>query len=245
MRIKVECLVDKLILPIAYKHIIQGVFYNMLERDELGDFYHNQGFQENEKKYKLFVFSDLFGNYKILDKKIIFSDKIVFYIGILDSHLVKVIHEYLINNKYLFINKQRVIIETIECSDLSYFRGIKTFKIDTLSPVVTYSSKNNYFKYYKPSDSEFEEYIKDNIIRKMSAYKYPNCQVYFELVKVLYEKKKLVHFKNTFYEGYQSSFIVNINYDTLKMIYDTGLSAKGSCGFGMIRCKNEKNILSL
>ncbi|MFR2766984.1 MAG: CRISPR-associated endoribonuclease Cas6 [Thomasclavelia sp.] len=59
------------------------------------------------------------------------------------------------------------------------------------------------------------------------------------------KREKLVHFKNTFYEAYQCELVITTNYDTLKIIYDTGLSAKGSCGFGMIECKYEKGILSL
>lgn len=40
--------------------------------------------------------------------------------------------------------------------------------------------------------------------------------------------------KNTFYIGYNAKMVVHTNYETLNLIYNSGLSAKGSAGFGMI-----------
>jgi CRISPR-associated endoribonuclease Cas6 len=44
---------------------------------------------------------------------------------------------------------------------------------------------------------------------------------------------------------YQSEMRVQVNFDTLNLIYLTGLSAKGSCGFGMIDVKYEKDNVHL
>ena len=57
-------------------------------------------------------------------------------------------------------------------------------------------------------------------------------------------KKRLVKFKNTFYVGYLSEMIVKTNFETLSLLYDTGISAKGPAGFGMIEVKeSEKSSL--
>ena len=50
---------DKLVLPLAYKSIIQGVIYNMMDKQGEGSFYHDHGYRNREKTYKMFVFSDL------------------------------------------------------------------------------------------------------------------------------------------------------------------------------------------
>ena len=245
MRLVVKMKSNKLILPLNYKSIIQGVIYNMMNREKEGNFYHNYGYHKQEKIYKMFVFSDLYGQYKIENKKIIFSDVIKLYIGALDKELFKIIYEYLIQNDYLFINNQKVNIAGIDILNLPHFNGVKDIIIKTITPVVTYTCKDKYFTYYNPQAKEFENLVRANINHKMQAYNYPTKECIFKINEVIYKKKKLIHFKNTFYEAYQCELAISTNYESLKIIYDTGLSAKGSCGFGMIEYKNEKSILSI
>lgn len=245
MRLAIQLQCKHLNLPISYKHIIQGTIYNMLSKEELGDFYHNQGYKRNEKKFKLFVFSDLYGKYKIENKRIVFEDIIKFYVSSLDNKFIKCIYEYLCNNENLFINKQIVKIVGVDFIGVDSFVGDKELIIKTLSPIVAYSTENKYVSYYKPSDLEFIKLVKENIISKVSAYQYPINDIVFEIKDVIKENKKIVYFKNTFYEAYQCEMKIKVNFDTLKLILETGLSAKGSCGFGMVYQKNEKNILSL
>jgi CRISPR-associated endoribonuclease Cas6 len=129
--------------------------------------------------------------------------------------------------------------------DFPHFIGEKEITIKTLSPIVAYQSKDKYFTYYKPSDSQFITLVKDNIIHKTKAYNYPLNSIYFDILDIKYQKEKMVYFKNTFYKAYQTEMKIKVNYDTFKIIYDTGLSSKGSCGFGMIEYKYEKDFLSL
>lgn len=245
MRLHIKMKANQLVLPLSYKSIIQGVIYNMMDKQNEGKFYHDQGYQDYDKIYKMFVFSDLFGKYKIEDKQIIFNGNISLYIGVLDQKLFEIIYDFLTLNEYLFFGKQKVSIVGIDIVELPHFNGVKSITIKTLSPIVTYTSKDKFFVYYQPGDRDYDELIKNNIVRKMKAYNYPIKECVFEIEKVIYKKKKLVHFKNTFYEGYQCELVIKTNYETLKIIYDTGLSAKGSCGFGMIDYKNEKDFLYL
>lgn len=245
MRLNLKLKVDHLTLPLAYKSILQGTIYHMMDRQTIGDFYHNKGFQDQEKVYKMFVFSDLFGKYQIMNKKIIFEDQVRFSISIMDHNLFQAIYKYLLSHRYLMIQNQKVMISHIDIDDLKYFHGNKSMIIKTLSPIVAYKSKNKYFTYYKPSDELFQELIKDNIMRKSSSYQFPLTEYVFHLNDVIYEKKRMVYFKDNFFEAYQCELSIETNYETLKIIYDTGLSAKGSCGFGMIEIKDEKDILSV
>ena len=56
----------------------------------------------------------------------------------------------------------------------------------------------------------------------------------FECKEVLNEKRRLVKFKNTFYVSYITTLKLKVNYETLRLLYDTGISSKGPAGFGMI-----------
>lgn len=245
LRLSIQLKCNELKLPLGYKHILQATIYNMLEKDTLGKFYHDQGFDLNDKKYKMFVFSDLFGEYSIENQRIVFKVNIKFYIDAMDQEFIKNIYSFLMNNKYIFIAKQQVEIVNIGITESPIFRKNKSVTIQTLSPVVAYTSKDKYFTYYSPSDEMFTKLVKQNIANKCKAYGYPIYPILFEIEEVLYQRKRIVKFKNNTLEGYQCQLKVKIDYDSFKMIYETGLSAKGSCGFGMIFKKDEKNNISL
>ncbi|MFS8541155.1 MAG: hypothetical protein LOD89_03600, partial [Tissierellales bacterium] len=68
---------EKIVLPISYNHIVQGMIYENLDK-KLSNFLHNEGFQKDKRTYKMFTFSRLIGPY-FLDRengKIIFSSPI-------------------------------------------------------------------------------------------------------------------------------------------------------------------------
>ena len=83
----------------------------------------------------------------------------------------------------------------------------------------------------------------NNLLDKCHALDIKQDAISFNAEKVMYEKKRLVKFKNTFYVGY---LIVKTNFETLSLLYDTGISAKGPAGFGMIEVKkSEESSLSV
>lgn len=60
---------DKVVLPIQYNHMVQGMIYSILDA-ELAYFLHEKGFQNQKRTFKMFSFSRLKGSYT-LDKKMI------------------------------------------------------------------------------------------------------------------------------------------------------------------------------
>lgn len=219
----------------------------MLPKEGEGKFYHDQGYQIGDKKYKMFTFSSLFGHYTI-DKKnklIIFDDHCILYISALDEKFLSMIYHYLQMNDVIYLNRQALKISAIDIEELSYFRGEKDIIIQTLSPVTAYVTEGDYTTYYKPEDDMFEPLVFNNIKRKSVAYHYPIDHILFHIKKVYYEKKTMDKFKNNIYEAYLTKMLIHTNYETLLLIYNTGLSSKNSCGFGMIRVKNEKDNLSV
>ena len=92
----------------SYQSIIQGVIYSLLSKDELGDFYHNNGYHYDKKTFKCFTFSQLFGKYKIENKHLIFDSDFYFYISSLDEEFLKHVYKTLLLNDSLLINKQQV-----------------------------------------------------------------------------------------------------------------------------------------
>lgn len=243
MRIKVVLSKEGFTIPISYQHIIQGVIYSLLSKDDLGDFYHNTGYKYDKKTFKCFTFSQLFGKYKIINKKLVFDKEFYFYISSQDEKFLERIYKTLISNDYLSICRQVVSIDDITIINLKPFSGIKNLTINTLSPLLIYSTKDNFSTYYKPSDQNSLEFIINNIRDKSLAYNYPLNDLVFNINHVVFEKRRMVKFKDCYYECYMSKINIDVNYETLLFIYNCGLSSKGSCGFGMIDVDNEKGNL--
>lgn len=44
MRLKIDLYKEDFTVPIGYNHILQGTIYNMLNSEEEGAFYHNEGY---------------------------------------------------------------------------------------------------------------------------------------------------------------------------------------------------------
>lgn len=234
MRLKITLKCEKLKLPMNYQNIIQGVIYNLFEREKYGNFLHDEGYRAGNKKFKMFIFSNIFGKYEIKENNLIFYDKIHFYISSYSEKFLQIIFETLLQNDFLCLNFQKVKIFSIEIKELPYFEGIQKKRIRTISPVVAYRTVDKYVHYYKPTDSEFFELCKNNLVEKYEALNIPCLSVNFEIIDVINQKKRLLKFKNTFYESYLCELDILVDYETLSLIFNTGLSAKGSSGFGMI-----------
>ncbi len=234
MRLKITLSNNELRLPINYQHILQGLIYNSFDSENYGRFIHDVGYRLENKKYKFFVFSNLFGNYKIVDNTIIFYGDVYFYISSYYLELINHVYESFRNKGCLLLKDNELHIKSIEIINLPRFDGYQIVRLHTLSPLVAYTTKDKYVTYYKPSDIEFEELCVNNLIDKNEALNNVIEDIHFEIVEVENEKKRLVNFKNSFYVSYLCDMEIVANFDTLNLIYDTGLSAKGSAGFGMV-----------
>lgn len=234
MRLRINLEKNNLQLPLSYQPIIQGLIYGMLPKKEIGDFYHNQGYEFNSKRFKLFVFSNLFGNYKIKGKQIVFADKVSFDFATIDNNVSRYVYNYLIKNKQIVINNQIVEIKGIEIMECNYFKNNRKIIIKTISPIVAYKTKDNFTKYFKPTDKEFYDLVRVNLEEKAKAYD-SNEKIIFLINNVISEKKRMVKFKNTILEAYDAKLEVEVNYSAYKYMLESGLSSKGSAGFGMVK----------
>ena len=245
LRIKIILEKENLVLPLAYQSILQGVIYSMIQSTKLGDYYHDVGYQFDKKVFKCFVFSNIFGKYTVENNHLIIQDEFYFYLSSQDEKFIKVIYQYLTTHQYLMIQGEKVKIKLINTFEPKYFSDIKLITIKTLSPMLIYSTKNDFSIYYTPSDDKANQYILNNLIDKSRAYGYPMEQVNFQIKKVDFEKRRMVKYKHCVYPAYLTQMQVEVDYNTLSFIYNCGLSSKNSAGFGMIEIINEKGNLSI
>ena len=59
MRLKIQLSYNNFTVPMSYQSILQGVIYSLLSKDELGDFYHNDGYHYDKKTFKCFTLENI------------------------------------------------------------------------------------------------------------------------------------------------------------------------------------------
>lgn len=126
MRLKIDLYKENFSIPIGYNHILQGTIYNMLNYDD-GAFYHDVGYQVDDKIYKMFVFSNLFGSYTIQNKSMIFKNHFSFYVSAMDDYFIERIYEYCSLHKYLTMLNQKVMIKDIHILKENRIQGVERF----------------------------------------------------------------------------------------------------------------------
>lgn len=234
MRLKITFTAAKIRLPIAYQQVLQGVIYKVFSGSDYGTFLHDEGYKVDDKTFKFFNFSNLYGNYSIKKDMIEFYGDVYFYVSSMSEGFIRKVYEHFYQNKVIRFYNQEVDVIALEAEELPSFDGIVNIKVKTLSPVVAYVTFDDYTKYVYPKDNEFETLCFNNLCHKAKYMDIPVDSLVFQINEVSKIKKRVVKFKNTFYIGYMCEIDMIVNYPVLSLLYNTGLSAKGSSGFGMI-----------
>lgn len=230
---------NRIVVPLRYKHLIQGWIYSLMPTEDYGDFIHNVGYQADGKRFKMFTFSNLYGRASVEKQNLIFQNRICLEIGSQSEVLIQWLYQKILQNPSLTIGKQKLQVEQMSIQELRPFSGLQTVEVQTISPVTAYQFEGGKFHYYAPGSREFEEIVRQNLIRKDKAF-YQEEDLEFSILEILSSKKRVVYFKNTFYIAYDCRMKLKVNYRALSLIWNSGLSNKGSAGFGMVRLLNEQ-----
>jgi len=235
---------DKIVLPISYNHIVQGMIYENLDKD-LGDFLHNKGFQKDKRTYKMFTFSRLIGTYH-LDRengKIIFNSPIKLiisspYTEFNNSIGSKLLTSEVINlgNNYVRVVEIKVNQEQIDEDEI---------EIATLSPIVVYSTLykvtgEKFTYYYNPYEKEFSEIISNNLKNKYKAFYLKDPPEEDVRIKLITKTRlSVIKYKDFIIKGYSGKFKMEGPKELLEIGITTGLGNKNSLGMGCVEIINK------
>jgi CRISPR-associated endoribonuclease Cas6 len=90
-------------------------------------------------------------------------------------------------------------------------------------------------QYFFPEDPEFKDLVKENIRKKYSVIKETDLNDFEFDIKPLGYKKKIIKYKNFVIKAVDGEFELKIQPKILETVYDAGIGAKNSQGFGMIK----------
>ncbi len=230
---------EHIVLPVRYKHLIQGWIYSNFPEDGYGKFIHDEGYQADGKRFKMFVFSDLQGEFEIHRELMIFRKKTKLEIASLSEEFIRHIYQNLMLTQAIQLKDQILHVDSLRISEVPhFFVGERDFLVATISPVTAYRMRDGKFDYFSPETHEFLEICKQNLTRKNQAL-FHEGEPQFEIIEVLKAKKRIIYFKNTFYIAYRTVLKIQANYRAMQLILNTGLSSKGSAGLGMFKIVNE------
>lgn len=237
----------EIILPINYLEYIQAMVYTYLEKD-FAKFLHEEGYAHQKRKFKLFTFSNLtspIGKAKFnpKDKSISFNKLVQFTLSTaIEKIAIDLIQNKMMQNQ-LWLGKNNIFLQSIQVHPPQSFGNKAIIKM--ISPMTVYSTlekkdgkKKTY--YYKPSEEDFVQLIKGNLIKKYEIL-FPNNDVNqiasapFSLTAEKYNPKynrRATLFKGTYIEGHTGTYLFSAHPGLIQTAYDTGLGSKNSCGFG-------------
>ncbi|MEY8304154.1 CRISPR-associated endoribonuclease Cas6 [Anaerosalibacter bizertensis] len=231
---------DKVLLPIQYNHMVQAMIYKLLD-EEMADFLHEKGFQNEKRTFKMFTFSRITGRYTLdrINGLIIFDGPIKLTIS---SHYDEFSNS--IGNSFLKRQKVQLGNNHLEVKQLAVENenvNSKEIKIYTLSPISVYSTLyrkdgRKFTYYFNPKEEEFEKIIENNLKNKYKAFyseEPPEGKV--EIKPLGPTRLSVVNYKGFIIKGYTGKFAMKGAPDLLQLGVDTGLGSKNSQGFGCVK----------
>jgi len=232
-------------LPKSYNHILQGFIYSLFE-PIFRRFLHNEAFQFQKRKFKLFCFSRIFGEFRNRKDCFEFKPPINIFISSSKRELLEKLAEGILTKDELILGKNVVFIEEMRVCSSYDFREEVIVKM--LSPLTIYSTlkksdgkKKTY--YYSPFEKEFNTLIIQNLRKKYKlVYQKERDDFLFQIEpwRVKPRDEKVILFKDTVIKGWMGIYKLKSHPEILKLAYDTGLGSKNSQGFGMwevVDCK--------
>lgn len=220
-------------LPLNYNYAVQGLIYSLLSTaPEYARFLHDVGYENEKSTFKLFTFGGIKGDYRIENKQVIPCGNISFEIRSVSQQFCDIMKKALLNSEKLRLLRGEYRLRMIEVYD----RNIYDSEIDIVmaSPIVArVTDDDGQTVYYSPEDEEFLDVVNMNYGRKFEAFTgiYPTYGVIIEPIGKC--RKVVTKFKNIWVTAYHGKFHLTGEPETLNFLYQTGLGAKSSQGFGM------------
>ena len=241
---------DEVTLPIHYNEVLQGIIYRHLDFG-LARRLHSAGIKDTESNrgLKFFTFSRLISAKK---PKIDTQRKTITFYFPLTWIVASPIQEFIASFCNNLIKKRKLYLhfpgsageEVIYLDELKLepFPAYKRPEIvETLSPITVYRTEEKdgktYTHYFSPHDSEFNELILFNLLRKYRALTGKKLSLdeksYIKPLRIS-SHENIVFYKDTIIKGWSGIFELALPQELFSLAFACGLGSKNSQGFGCI-----------
>lgn len=235
---------EPLRLPLSYHHIVQAALYqSMKESNQEKSFYHEKELRYGKRKFRLFTFGLLRGEYYIQNREIIFTREVELEVRSIDFNCINLIYENVTKQGFRLGNMRiqditvHILDETVEDEEIF---------IRMNSPICVYMTDpdTGYKTYWEPEDLEFSEYVNENFLRKYKAIfgVFPDSDIELEPVRYSERDKYITRYKGYSLCGWKGIYRLYGKRKYLDFLYQIGLGSKNAQGFGMFEILEKVEI---
>lgn len=265
MRVRLTFIIpgpQKNTLPLNYQYEFSSWIYRTIHNSnsEFGDWLHEQGYREGNKRFKLFTFSNLFifPRWKrVEDRIVILSGKAEMQVSFYLEQAVEHFIVGLFRNQEFSVGdraaRAHFIVQTVETLPEPEFKEETEFRC--LSPICLSQTVpgKDHPQYLSPRSADYELYFFDNLLHKYiaahnalglnttaGALKEQMGWRQPMRLKIMGEpRSKLVKIKagtpqETFVKGFAYRFKLMAPPELLRFGYHAGFGEKNSMGFGCV-----------
>jgi len=222
-----------IVLPIGHQYALQAMLYHSLSASpDVATYIHDEGFAKQKKKFKLFTFGKLRGLYQIENKTISFpKGKVSLEIRSPSEEIIHLWTAAFISDPNVILLGNHLLASEVQLTKTPDFTQ-NSIHIRMNTPMVAYLTENKKTTFYSPEQSRFVWLVDQNFRSKYEAASGnpPDAGVFIEPISV---KKRNTTFKQTSITGYEGEFSLSGKPEYLRFLFDAGIGAKNSCGFGM------------
>ena len=217
-------------LPLPYSYGLMSFVYRLLSSDAdlSGELHASRG-------PRLYCYSGLSGETKLVDKTIMFRDgKASLEVRSQRPEVIAAILNSLTRQSVFMILGRKLNVARV-IADGTVVTA-KSLRIITMSPICVYETiPGGKTVYYSPSDDKFATLITRNFLRKYQALynKAYDGDFSIELVSKNSIRKVVTKLKDTWVTAYHAELIIEARPEALQLLFTTGLGTKNSSGFGL------------
>lgn len=232
---------ERVLLPWNYAHFLHGFIYRAIteENTELGHFLHEEGFQAESHRYKLFVFSRLFAPHvKGTSRGILFLPPVTFFVGSPLPEFLEALVRFFLRVGKISLQETVLSVSEVVLEPPPEF-GEKLHG-ETIGPLTVSTGVKKGEKLHKvflaPHDPRFAEGLRKNLKRKAQALgiDFPDHPPFsFQATGPWHSR--LITVQGTNVRGYEGQFLLQGPEPLLRLSYDAGLGERNSQGFGMFQ----------
>ncbi|WP_434501944.1 CRISPR-associated endoribonuclease Cas6 [Prevotella sp.] len=243
-------------LPLSYQYEASSAIYRILSNadKEYSTWLHENGFNlDFKKKFKLFTFSRIVGEYKILKdmgRIRYFGETVEWYVSFLPERSTqKFIEGLFLHQTFEIGDKKSVVQFHITCVEaMPEPVYSEEMEFETQSPMcIKLRTEDGYIDYLSPKDVRAPYLIFNGLFDKYKAFYGKSLEYPLEDCKLetLSEPKSaLIMIKagttaQTKIRGFQCRFKVKAPVEIMKIIYSSGIGVQTSVGFGCVEVINK------
>lgn len=242
MQLHLSLAASSFALPINYRPLVHGLIYRAMadDPDYSAKLHCLNPEDAKSRAYKGFTFSPIQGSYTIDGDTIWFLNKASLEIRSVDPALVHLLYRHFSQKGSVLLGTETIAISSCQITDMHLHTEKAVIRM--ISPAVAYVTKDRqHTVYFQPDDEQFYAALIRNAERKNAAFQ---PHIPFRLsIRSLNDglpRKQFSRFKKTYITAWFGRYLLEGTPEVIDLLYQTGLGAKNSEGFGLFAAENKK-----